>query len=238
MYGKKLLLPLVLSLSVLSEQAMADSCINGSLIEVEGSAFIEVIPDVAVIRLNSIGEDLDATKSQKISEQKLSLFLEKVKKLGLKSEDINSKTVTAYPKYDYVKDEAKLIANCVSREIVVKVSDLKLIDSVIKAAIDSDITHVNGISYEISNYQEYEQKAKLMAIDDAKEKAKILAKGFGVKLSKPCRLKSTLGYDSVNETSAINLMRASAKADGNNLDYIPQKQQVSSNVYASFSFKD
>ena len=113
----------------------------------------------------------------------------------------------------------------------------------LKAAVDAGITEINGFEYTIKDTKKLEDEANQKAINDAKNKASVLAKGFGVKIKKACSLKFT----NSNNVSSYRLQSRMAKVatlavandeNDSNTEYSPEKITISSDVYASFAIKD
>ena len=75
------------------------------------------------------------------------------------------------------------------------------------AAVDAGITEINGFEYTIKDSKKLEDEANQKAINDAKNKAPVLAKGFGVKIKKACSLKFT----NSNNVSSYRLQSRMAK---------------------------
>ena len=113
----------------------------------------------------------------------------------------------------------------------------------LKAAVDAGITEINGFEYTIKDTKKLEDEANQKAINDAKNKASVLAKGFGVKIKKACSLKFT----NSNNVSSYRLQSRMAKVatlavandeNDSNTEYSPEKITISSDVFASFAIKD
>ena len=113
----------------------------------------------------------------------------------------------------------------------------------LKALVDAGITEINGFEYTIKDTKKLEDEANQKAINDAKNKASVLAKGFGVKIKKACSLKFT----NSNNVSSYRLQSRMAKVatlavandeNDSNTEYSPEKITISSDVYASFAIKD
>ncbi|MGN1281152.1 MAG: SIMPL domain-containing protein, partial [Succinivibrio sp.] len=76
----------------------------------------------------------------------------------------------------------------------------------------------------------------ILAIEDAKKKAITLAKGFNVKLSKPCRIRYESDAD-LRPLRAVSL-RSSNDSSSDISIYTPEKITVSSEVYVEYSIDD
>ena len=141
-----------------------------------------------------------------------------------------------YSTFEYKNSKRIFTGYQVSREVKVTVNDFVLIDKVIAAAIDANITDIYGFSYDISNKAKFQEQATLKAIEDAKVKAQVLAKGFNLKVTKPCSIK--YGNQGGFISPQVRALQASAMDNSQGVvDYSPKKQTISSQVIVSYGFE-
>lgn len=239
---KKLLFCMAIPVFLLgSSSAFADSCTQSGVIEVVGHAKVDVMPDIAVLSYSARDENKDSVKARNSVEKKITSLYDKALSLGVKKEQIISGSITLYPKYHYT-DKSKRVFDgyfC-SRDIVFKIDDFSLIEKITTAAVDSGIGDINGFGYEIKDTTAIKKEADTKAIADARDQAQRLADGFGVKIKKACSLKfednNSNGFYPKNR-AAVSLMAVKAEAAPAATEYMPEKQSVESNVYATFSIE-
>ena len=184
--NKKVLF-LVLSATLLSfsNNSYADSCSEAGLIEVNGHGQVEAIPDLAVLSYSAKNEEKNAKDAREKTEKQITKLYESAQKSGFKKEHIVSSTISLYPRYSYTNEGKRVFEGYVAtRDITFKVADFSLIEKLTTAAVDAGITEINGFEYTIKDTKKLEDEANQKAINDAKNKAYVLAKGFGVKIKK------------------------------------------------------
>ena len=243
--NKKVLF-LVLSATLLSfsNNSYANICSEAGLIEVNGHGQVEAIPDLAVLSYSAKNEEKNAKDAREKTEKQITKLYESAQKSGFKKEHIVSSTISLYPRYSYTNEGKRVFEGYVAtRDITFKVADFSLIEKLTTAAVDAGITEINGFEYTIKDTKKLEDEANQKAINDAKNKASVLAKGFGVKIKKACSLKFT----NSNNVSSYRLQSRMAKVatlavandeNDSNTEYSPEKITFSSDVYASFAIKD
>lgn len=243
--NKKVLF-LVLSATLLSfsNNSYANICSEAGLIEVNGHGQVESIPDLAVLSYSAKNEEKNAKDAREKTEKQITKLYESAQKSGFKKEHIVSSTISLYPRYSYTNEGKRVFEGYVAtRDITFKVADFSLIEKLTTAAVDAGITEINGFEYTIKDTKKLEDEANQKAINDAKNKASVLAKGFGVKIKKACSLKFT----NSNNVSSYRLQSRMAKVatlavandeNDSNTEYSPEKITISSDVYASFAIKD
>ena len=98
------------------------------------------------------------------------------------------------PKYSYdqvvcitypcPRQEPKIVGYTATQSIVIKVREVDNANEVRTGLAELGITNISGPTFSIDDKDVYKAEARALAIDDAREKAKILAKDLGVKLGK------------------------------------------------------
>lgn len=235
----KTTLAIMLAAGILSlnqyAHAQAD-CSDGAMLEVNGYGKVEAMPDRAVLSYSASATDMDSKAAKAKVEKQVSSFVRGVRGFGVDNENIISDSITIMPKYEYLKDEPRKFAGYeATRAVTVKVKDFTLIEKITTAAVESGISDVNGFYYELSDVTELKKQADAIAMKDAQDKAKRLADGFDVDLKKVCSLKfAQTQSDRMMRKSNIALMSAVNDGEASPEVYSPEKQQVESNVSASY----
>ncbi|NLK85512.1 MAG: SIMPL domain-containing protein [Aeromonadales bacterium] len=239
----KLSLAAVLPLSLMVSPCFALDCASSGTIHVEGNSSIEVMPNIAELTYSSTSENKDAKIARQNVEKTISKLVDAAIKLGIKKENIISDSLNMYPKYTYPESKKPVFQGfSATRQVTVKVEDFSLIDKITTAAIDAGISGIYGFRYDVKDQSKYKLEAEKLAITDAKEKALRLANGFDVKLGKPCSLKfdKQSDFQMYNATSPRLLKTAMVNdmAQSSAVAYSPEKQTLTSKVYATFIIED
>lgn len=165
-----------------------------NVISFEGKGEISAKPDLATISLTIRDNQKEMTVAQANVTTKETSVLAFLEKSGIEKKDIKTEGYNSYPKYDYGTPcyggygipcravEPKIIGYEVSESITVKVRDLTKAGEVVKGIGDIGVTEVSGPNFSIEKEEELKAQARKMAIDEAKEKAKILSRDLGVSL--------------------------------------------------------
>lgn len=172
-------------------------------ISVTGVAELSGEPDIASFSF-SVEETAKETNTaqQRVSE-KIAAILSAFEKLGLAEADIATASYTIYPKYEWVttKDQSFIgidgesyvssgrgkniiVGYTVSQSVDIHVRDFDMIPEVLELLSKEAVTNLYGPNFEIEDPEALQDQARNMAIADAKEKAKTLAKELGVKIGK------------------------------------------------------
>ena len=172
-------------------------------ISVSGKAEVNSAPDIAHFSFTVKETSKTNKEAQDIISDKVASILDGLEKTGVEEKDIKTQSYTIYPKYEYVtvereKDTAldgtiyfpgsdkKRVQTGfnVSQNISLKLRDFDNVGNVLELLATTGVDNLNGPNFEIDDPEELKEEARAMAIEDAKAKAKRLAKDLGVKLGK------------------------------------------------------
>ncbi|MPN47107.1 26 kDa periplasmic immunogenic protein [bioreactor metagenome] len=113
-----------------------------------------------------------------------------IKKEGIKAEDIKTNDYSINPKYDYDKNTGRssIVGYTVSNILKVTVKDIMKVGQVIDIAVKNGANTSNSISFGISDYDTYYNKALLKALSNAQGKAQAISSFLAVKLTTPVKI--------------------------------------------------
>lgn len=146
----------------------------------EGSVFAK--PDIGKIVFAVVhdGETADsAAKAAAIGINDIIAFLEAS---GIDKKDIKTTGYSANPVYDYTQNGRVFKGYEVRQSLEIKIRDIAKAGEIIGGAVRKGANQVGELSLTTENPEALKAEARKKAIDDAKEKARILARDLGVRL--------------------------------------------------------
>ncbi|MCZ0761103.1 oxidative stress defense protein [Vibrio diabolicus] len=170
------------ALSLTSASVLANS---PEFAHVTTTGYGEVIatPDMATFSVKVVDTTMTAEQAKQSVDKTIEQFLKNLSDAGLSKDNVTSSNLYLAPQYHYPKSgKAELVGYRASRSIDVTVTDLKNLNQYLDMALEAGINQVDNIQLKVSNQAEYQQKARMAAIQDAREKAASLATGFEKKL--------------------------------------------------------
>jgi uncharacterized protein YggE len=153
-------------------------------IETVGTNTIEAAADMAIINVQ-VSIEADSAKAAKDkADEAVSQFMQRLLKAGVDKKHIQSANLQLNPQYMYVQNEPrKLTGYNASRQMTITVIDLNNLNELLDSALVEGINNVNNIELKSSQEAKIIAQARQAAIDDAKQKAQSLAKGFGEQIA-------------------------------------------------------
>ncbi|MEA4910832.1 26 kDa periplasmic immunogenic protein [bioreactor metagenome] len=227
---------------------------NPRTVVITGTGKVAAVPDVSTISFTLRSEsknDNTKTLQEDISKKADSVFA-KLKELGIDEKDIKTTNYSVNPKYGY-RDcySASSIQPCESRYVLgyeasesvdVKVRSTENVSKVLDVLAGDKITEVYGPNFSIDDVEAVKDSARDLAIQDAKDKASVLAKSLGVKIKRIVSFSDNNGvaapYPAVYRDS-MNYAAGAVELQSAKVANIAEGQQdVVSNVSITFQIED
>ena len=154
-------------------------------ITVTGEGKITATPDVAIISLGIISEAATVNAATKDNTAKMNQIINTVKnQFKIDPKDIQTSAYNVSPKYDWSNNIQRIVGYTVSQNISVKVRDFDKIGDILAQATALGANSVSGPQFTIDDLEKFKAQARVLAIAQAKDKAKTLADQVGIKLGR------------------------------------------------------
>lgn len=185
-----LLVALILVCTV--SAALADTKIT-----VSGTGNVLIPADTATVSLGINVRDPDVMKAQQKANEITAAIRAVLTENGIAPEDINTGYVNIYAIYDYRDGAEEISAYNANSTLSIRLTDMTVIGRVIDLAFGAGANTLNGIEFSASDTEEAEASALKKAVQNAREKAEILAEAAGLKIEKIDNISegSTFTYD-------------------------------------------
>lgn len=155
------------------------------MITITGDGKVKAIPDVATVSVGLSTEKKTVPEAQKENTDKFNRLLDEMKKYDIKKEDLQTTDYRINPVYDYTPNKGSTIRGYeVYQSVRVKVKNLDKLGDILTAAGQGGANQVSGVSFAVDDPEKLKQEARELALQNAQDKAKSLAKISGVKLGR------------------------------------------------------
>jgi len=153
-------------------------------ITVSGEGKVLVKPDIAVVNIGVIKEDVDLAKVQQNAAEIMGQLTKFLKENKIGEKDIKTTSYSISPRYDYREGEQKLRGYEVFQNLEVKIRDLGKIGAILSGAASRGANQVGSLTFSVDDPKKAKEEARAMAIKEAKEKAGKLSADLGISLKK------------------------------------------------------
>ena len=153
-------------------------------------------PDLAVVTFDITEEAKSVADAQKVVNQKMEDITAYLKTAGVAEKDIRTIGYNIYPRYEYRKPgttqtfeyypngERVLVGYNVTQSTEVKVRKTDDASKILNELGNKKVTNLSGLQLTIDDEEKVKDLARDKAIEDAKDKAAVLARQLGVDLGR------------------------------------------------------
>ncbi len=218
----------MIMLTTATASASADSEIT-----VSGTGEVMVPADTAVVSLGVSAVDREVLTAQAKANETIAAIRDALLSNGITESDINTDYINIYAMYDYSDGTEHLTSYKANSTLAIRVTNIDLVGEVIDAAFGAGANTLNGISFSASETGEAQQKAMRAAVQDAKEKAEVLADAAGLHIRGIEDIVEQGTYSS--DRGAMNSLKAAATVDSAAGTVVQAaKLSVTSNITVTF----
>ena len=170
-------------------------------ISVTGEGEVFAVPDIARVSFVVRQESKTMKEAQTVVSEKVDATLLMLEKMGIEEKDIKTIGYNAYPKYETQRSSEVVcmgIGVCppipqgkqvisgyeVSQNIEVKVRDTDNASTIIDNLASLKVSDISGPDFSIDDTDLLNEQARKSAIEDAKEKARVLENDLGIRLGR------------------------------------------------------
>ncbi len=147
-----------------------------------GNADVRVAPDEIEISLGIETKDKNLGQAKRSNDERLQRVMGVLRNLKIEPKHIQTDYVSIDPDYN---SDRTLIAYWVRKNIAVILKDTSKFDALMAQTLEAGINHVHSVQLRTTELRKHRDRARIMAIHAAQEKAVALAKELGQKVGKP-----------------------------------------------------
>jgi uncharacterized protein len=168
---------------------------------VNGTGELSVTPDIAVLNLGVIAQEINVAKAQSEASEAMTKVMKALSDGGIAQKDIQTGyySINQRTRWDNEKQTDTPTGFEVANMVSVKVRDTARIGNIIDAVVQAggDLIRINGINFSVEEPSKYYKEVREKAMTAAKNKAEELAKLAGVTLGKPTYITENAEYSPV-----------------------------------------
>ena len=205
-------------------------------LSVDGQGTGTAAPDMATVTIGVTTQGKDAAKAQNDNAWVSNQIQAAVRGLGIAEKDIQTRNYSFYPNYSTDKDRRNEVTGyTVNNSVIVVVRDIKLTGKVIDAALNNGANDINSLDFSASDTKAVRKVALLNAVQDARDKADIIAKGLGKRIVGIQNVSESTGYIETRRFGG-NMLMAVAKDAATPI--APGSLSLTANVHIDFILSD
>lgn len=207
---------LCLTVALLLSLALPASADNDDrTITVQGSAAVSLKADMATIEIGVENKHADVIKAQEENTKQMNAVIDALKNAGVAEEDLITSNFNVYTSYDYnyssLGAEERIQNYTVSNMLSVTVRNLEKIGEILDVAVDAGANQIYGLNFSSTQQNAAYERALSRAVEDAREKARVLCTAANVQLGELMEINAQDGGYSYGARNMLTMDAASAK---------------------------
>lgn len=149
-------------------------------ITIEGQGKVAAKPDIAQVGLGVVTDAKTVKEAQSQNTDKMNKVIEAVKAMGVEDKDLQTQNYNLNPRYEWTNDRQNLIGYTVSQNVTIKVRNMDKTGDIIAKAGELGANQVGGMQFVIDDPSALQAQAREKAIEDARQKARVLGEKLGL----------------------------------------------------------
>lgn len=172
-----------LSLAACGAVATAPSAAEPRTVSVNGSGSVTLSPDMATINIGVVAQAAEAQDATNESNATIAQITAALTELGVAESDIQTSNFSIYPMQDYTADgETSSVTYRVENTVNVTVRELDSLGVILDAVIGAGANTIYGIQFDLDDRESAYAQAIDLAMQNAKERAQLMADAAGAQL--------------------------------------------------------
>ncbi|AQS04562.1 SIMPL domain-containing protein [Clostridium beijerinckii] len=208
-----------------------DQCSSNKL-KVIGKGTVSVKPDLAEIVVGVITEDLQLEVAQEENAKITQEVINSIRALGIPLKNIQTENYSIRPNYDYINGKQVFRGYEVINNLKILISNINNVGAVIDTAVSNGANSLTGIIFIVSDETKYYYEALRRALQDAQNKARVVADQLKVKLNI-----IPIQINEQNETTSTPLVMT-LKSTSNTTPIEAGENIINADIEAIFTYAD
>ncbi len=205
------ILLVALLLCALCVPALADE--DKPVVRVTGNATVTLAADTATLQIGAETKDVSVEAAQAQNNEIISKVIAALKEAGVDEKDMITSNFNVYSTYDYSWEDGseKRIGPFyqVSNMLTITIRNLDVIGEIIDAASKAGANVMYGLTFTSTSENEAYQKALTRAVEDAAQKAQVLATATGKALGELILVDASQGYSYYGISNTFDMAKGS-----------------------------
>lgn len=172
-----------LSLAACGAVATAPSAADIRTVAVNGSGTVTLSPDMATVNIGVVAQAAEAQDATDESSATIAKITTALSEFGIAESDIKTSNFSIYPMQNYNDDgEIASVTYRVENTVTVTVRDLENLGDILDAVIGAGANTIYGVQFDLADRESAYAQAVEIAMQNAKERAQLMADAAGAQL--------------------------------------------------------
>lgn len=227
-----ILMALVMMISCTS--ALADE----TSLKVRGMGVVNTTADCARIVLGVRESSADVLQAQSTVNEKLNAIVAALTAAGVQPKDMGTESLYIYANYDYSSIEERLVGYTATNTISISTTQMDKVGEYIDIAFANGANTLENVAFSCLDSSEMQQEALKLAVQNAYEKAEIIAEAAGMQIVSVEAIDESTEYYGIAEGAKYSNARTEEAAADQSTMVQASSQQISATVLVEFELSE
>mgnify|MGYP004477569903 CR=1 FL=1 len=229
---KKVLSIVLAMLMLIGASTLAEKTLN-----VTGSGTVYLDADIAYASLGVSYTGADLSVIQQQANETIEAVCKAMEEAGLDAKNISTDNINIYPMYDYSENDSKLTGYRIDERLSIHTEDIDALGAYIDAAFAAGANTFDSITFSVKDDSQAKKDALKKAVQDAREKAEIIAEASGEEIDSVVTISENEQYSYYNTDSRAYVMKAETADVGAGTTVRAAQINVSADVQITYRLK-
>lgn len=220
---------LLTSCSSLSNANQSDNPVIRT-INVSGTGSVNVAPDITTFNVQIKETEKTTSMALKAMNQKVAQVLNTLDGFDILEKDRKTNSINLRTDYDWIDQKQVIVGQVASQSINVKLRDTKTLGPIIDALSQINEISIGSVSFSKENTESEEAEVRILAIEDAYNKAVALAKASNMVLLSPISINNSSSPVNYNYPTMVKSMAVEESYSGNSTQAPTGEIKITGNV--------
>ncbi len=189
--------------------ALADT--PPATLSISATETVEAEPDTVSVSAGVVTVAADAAAALSGNNRRMNDVIAALKKAGIQSRDIQTSRLSLQPQYRHQQGEAPQLTGFEARnEVQVTLRQTDKVGAVIDALVGAGANQIDGPTFSVADPNALLDKARVKAVQQARQRASLYAEAAGVKLQRVLSISENSGRPPVQPVFRAMAMEAQA----------------------------
>jgi len=157
-------------------------------VTIMGEAELKIVPDEIIFYLGVETCEKDLKFAMEKNDKIVSQVFTVARSFGIEEKHIQTGYIKINPSYRYYDNKRTFLGYRVYKVIGMVLYDVSKFEAIFSQLLDTGITHVQNIQFRTTKLREYRDRARLLALEAAREKAEAMANALGQTIGLPLEI--------------------------------------------------
>ncbi len=219
---------LVLTLPAMAEEA--------TTLKVHGTGVVSVTSDLFMVEIGVRESAMEGVEVQATVNEKIIAIYDALIEAGADSKDISTQSLYIYGNYDYSGDVAQLTGYTATNTLSITTTDIDKMGEYIDIAFDAGANTMDSVDFSASDTSQASKDALELAVQNAYEKAEVIAGAAGMEIASVISFDETEGSYSSSSSALYANARTVDDAEGST-SLQASTLQVTATIIVEFELK-